>query len=73
MRYKKEDSQVNIKCFSNSFLQLIGLKKGKDFRSFNDHLYIVMHPHRRRILTVLKESYPEYNFYWDKGGILRWF
>lgn len=72
-RNEDEIPKIQIKDFINSLLQLIGFKRGKDFQTYTDHLFIIKHPKRGKVLSVLKEEYPEYNFYWDTPRILKWF
>jgi hypothetical protein len=73
MRRYEEVPVVPIKVFLNSLLQLIGFIKGVEYQTYEDHLFIIKHPKRGKVLSVLKEYYPEYNFYWDNPKILKWF
>lgn len=70
---KEEICKINIRDFLNSFLQLLKFKRGADFQVFNDHLCIIKHPQRGKVLSIIKEIYPEYNFYWESPRILKWF
>ena len=70
---QEELPKIAIRDFLNSILQLLGFRRGDDFKAFNNHLFIIKHPNRGKVLSTLKEYYPEYNFYWDNPRVLRWF
>jgi len=50
-----------------------GLKRGKDYVIRANHIRIIKHPIRGKILSTLKECYPEYHYYWETPRILTWF
>jgi hypothetical protein len=50
-----------------------GLKRGKDYVVRANYLRINKHPIRGKILTLLKECYPEYHYYWETPKLLTWF
>jgi hypothetical protein len=72
-KYEQETPKIPIKNFLNSLLQSFGFKRGADYQIFTDHLFIIKNPKRGKALSVLKEFYPEYNFYWENPKILMWF
>lgn len=69
----RKAKEMSIKRFTSSLLQLLGAKRGSDFQVYNDHLYILKHPNRGKVLSTLRELYPEYNFYWESPRVLKWF
>lgn len=72
IRYQ-EDIKIDIKKFLNSLLQCAGYQRGIDYQVFKNHLFIKKDPQRGKILSLLKELYPKYNFYWESPRTLKWF
>lgn len=72
MRQRKND-QIKIEKFIQSTLTCAGLQKGKDFTIISGQLKIAKNPLRGKLLSTLKEAYPQYNYYWETSKILRWF
>lgn len=71
--YVEESDEIPIHCFLKCIMPLTHLKKGKDYKIRKNQLRITKHPYRGKILSILKESYPEYNYYWKTPKILTWF
>ena len=70
---KKDYQKASIQNFFKSILQYTGFERGRDFQIFRDHLFIIKHPMRGKVLSAAKEIYPEYCFYWEHPRILKWF
>lgn len=66
-------AEIKIEGFISSLLTLSGLRKNKDFKIANYQLFIYKHPIRGKLISILKELYPQYNFYWETARLLRWF
>lgn len=65
--------EIKIEDFISSLLTLGGLRKNRDYRISVCQLFILKHPIRGKLISILKELYPQYNFYWETARILRWF
>lgn len=73
MKNQNETGTVEIERFIQSMLVLCRLKKGRDYKISKSQLFIRKNPLRGKLLSVLKEVYPEYNFYWENAKTIRWF
>lgn len=73
MKTENANEPVRIEAFIQSMLTLGGLRRGKDFSVSRTQLRINKHPIRGKLLTAIRELYPEYNFYWETPKILKWF
>lgn len=73
MKIQNESEPLKIENFIQSVLILKGLKKNKDFKVSGNQLWIKKNPLRGQLISVLKDLYPEFNYYWDTPQILRWF
>lgn len=62
-----------IQDFLRLLFFLHGFKRGKDYLIRGDHLYFIKDPQRRKIISVLKEAYPQYNYCWESSRVLIWF
>lgn len=69
----EENNEISIKEFLKCLLSLSGLRKGRDYIIKDTHLYIIKHPQRGKVVSILKESYPQYSYYWDSPKLLMWF
>lgn len=65
--------EIKIEDFITSTLMLAGLQKNIDFSVTTNRLNISKYPVRGKLLHVLKETYPKYNFYWETPRALIWF
>lgn len=64
---------IKIEAFITSTLTVAGWEKGKDFSVSKGQLFIKKNPLRGKLVSVLKETYPQYNYYWETPKMLRWF
>lgn len=69
-----KDVNIHIKQFLKSVLPQIGLKPGVDFWVTCNYLKI-RHIKKvtGKIVIMLKEAFPVFNFYWETPRILVWF
>lgn len=73
MKNQNANRPEKIETFIKSFLTLKGLQRGKDYTLRPRQLRIEKHPIRGKLLSTLREAYPEYSYYWETPKILRWF
>lgn len=73
MRKTKEVEPTRIEDFIQSVLALNGLKRGRDFKVSGRQLWIKKKPLRGKLIVILKNTFPEYSYYWESPQILRWF
>lgn len=73
MRKIKEVEPTKIEDFIQSLLALHRLKRGRDFKVSHRQLWIKKNPLRGKLIVVIKNTFPEYNFYWETPQTLRWF
>lgn len=73
MKNQNVNEPIKIEDFVQSVLILKGLKKNKDFRVTGNQLWIKKNPLRGKLISVLKDLYPEFSYYWETPQILRWF
>lgn len=73
MKNQNVTEPIEIEAFIKSVLTLNGLKRGKDYTLRPHQLRIIKYPIRGKLLSLLKELYPEYSYYWETPRILRWF
>lgn len=73
MQKHDENSTVEIEQFIQAMLTLSGLKRGRDYIIRKSRLRIKKNPLRGKLLSTLKELYPEYSYYWETAQVLRWF
>lgn len=69
----KEFKNPAIQDFLRLLFFLHGFKRGKDYSISRNHLYFIKDPQRKKIISVLKEAYPQYNYCWESSRILIWF
>lgn len=69
----EKPAEIKIEDFISSLLTLSGLRKNRDYRIGTHHLFIFKHPIRGKLISILKELYPQYNYYWESARILKWF
>ena len=70
---KRESKKIEIEEFIQYILTLAGLQRGCEFTVTSGKLRIIKLPIRGRLLSVLKEEYPQYSYYWETPKILCWF
>lgn len=73
MRKLNEVKPTKIEDFIQSLLAFHRLKRGRDFKVSYRQLWIKKNPLRGKLIVVIKNTFPEYNFYWETPQILRWF
>ena len=73
MKPPNEKEPIKIEDFIKSVMALSGLKRNKDYVIYPFQLRINKHPIRGKILSLLRELYPEYTYYWETPKLLRWF
>lgn len=73
MKNLNVNEPIEIEAFIKSVLTLSGLRRDKDYTLRPHQLRIYKHPIRGKLLSMLRELYPEYNYYWETPKILRWF
>ena len=73
MRKTKEVEPTRIEDFIQSVLALNGLKRGRDFKVSGRHILFKKNPLRGKLIVILKNTFPEYSYYWESPQILRWF
>ena len=71
--YIDESNAIPLHSFLKCMMTFTGLKRGKDYVIRANHIRIIKHPIRGKILSTLKECYPEYHYYWETPRILTWF
>lgn len=59
-------------CVS-SILSIHGLKKSRDYTISNGQIYLKDTAKKNKVITVLREFYPEKHYYWETPHLLRWF
>lgn len=69
----EKPDEIKIENFILSVLSLCGLHKQKDFTVKQNQLFIKKNPLRGKLIHVLKETYPQYNYYWETPRTLIWF
>ena len=72
MAYKSGQT-VEFEQFIPSILSLHGLKKTRDYTLSKEQLYIKNTALKSKIISALREFYPEKLYYWETPRILRWF
>lgn len=72
-KYIKENNEIPIHVFLKCIMSLTTLQRGKDYTIRANQLRIIKHPVRGKILSILREYYPEYNYYWKTPKLLTWF
>lgn len=73
MRRNNENEAIEIERFIHSVMTLGGMERGRDYTLSKSRLKIKKHPVRGKLLSVLRETYPEFTYYWETPKILRWF
>lgn len=73
MKNQNVNELIGIEAFIKSVLTLSGLKRDKDYSLRPFQLRIEKHPIRGKLLSLLREAYPEYSYYWETPKILKWF
>lgn len=73
MKNQNVTEPIEIEAFIKSVLTLCGLRRDKDYTLRPHQLRIAKHPIRGKLLSLLRELYPEYSYYWETPRILRWF
>lgn len=73
MKNQNVTEPIEIEAFIKSVLTLCGLRRDKDYTLRPHQLRITKHPIRGKLLSLLRELYPEYSYYWETPKILRWF
>ena len=73
MKKQNVNRPIEIEKFIQSILTLSGLRRGKDYTLKKRQLRIKKHPLRGKVLSTLRELYPEYTYYWETPQILRWY
>lgn len=71
--FLENTDEIKIEDFIISALIVGGLQKNDDFSVTAGRLFIKKHPIRGKLLQVLKETFPQYNYYWDTPRTLIWF
>lgn len=69
----EKPDEIKIEDFILSVLSLCGLQKHRDFSVKSSHLFIKKNPLRGKLIHILKETYPQYNYYWETPRTLMWF
>ena len=64
---------MDIRLFLSTFLPTLQMKKGVDYKVYNDRLWIQKTPLRGKVMTTLKNMFPEFNYYFESPRILVWF
>ena len=64
---------IKIEDFIVSTLTLGGFQKNVDFTVSSNRLFIHKNPIRGKLLHVLKETFPQYSYYWETPKTLIWF
>ena len=72
MKYIKTESEVLIEDFIVNWMTAMRIRKCL-YRVRRNYLYIEKYPIRGKLITVLKEFYPQYNYYWETPRTLKWF
>lgn len=64
--------EVQISDFVAFVMNIWGIDRNLyDIR--HNCLRIKKYPIRGALLTILKEQFPQYNFYWETPRVLKWF
>ncbi len=72
-KYMEENKEIPIHSFLKCIMSLTTLQHGKDYTIRVNQLRIIKHPVRGKVLSILKEYYPEYHYYWETPKLLIWF
>lgn len=72
MKYTKNESEVPIEDFIVCWMCAMRIRK-RLYRVSHNQLYIEKYLIRGKLIIVLKELYPQYNYYWKTPRILKWF
>lgn len=54
-------------------LSMLRLKKPRDYTLSKGQLYLKNIDMKNKIVTVLRDLYPEKHYYWETPRLLRWF
>lgn len=60
------------KCIP-SILSLLGLKRTKDYTLSKGQIHLKNIDLKNKVITVLREFYPEKHYYWETPRLLKWF
>lgn len=72
MRRMYLSHEVQISDFIAFVMNIWGIDRNL-YEIRHNYLRIKKYPIRGALLTILKEQFPQYNFYWESPRVLKWF
>lgn len=69
----KRKATIKFEQYLSQHLFLYGFKKNRDYTLSKQQLYIKNSDVKSKLISALKELFPEKHYYWETPRLLRWF